>query len=337
MPDNIAVASDGQHMMAYQGEMPWHTFGTKLDSITSVEQALDAARLTWTVECRSMFIAENDVKDGDVTRAAGDFYEVPNRRAVVRLSDRQILGTVGMNYTCLQNSEAFAVLEVVCAEHGVTIETAGALGKGERVWMLGKLPRSAEVVPGDRVEAYVLVLTGHDGATPNTGRLTNVRVVCANTLAIAVAGMPSMYRISHSRRDKAVLLQEAQQLITNLTRQFNLSLGQMQRLAAFELNALELGRYVDAVLQIDNLDLASKRIQVRRQQIVDLAFRGKGAELAPQTMWTAYNAFTEYVDHVQPAQASAAKRRRANENALFGSGALLKARALDIALKEVRS
>jgi phage/plasmid-like protein (TIGR03299 family) len=243
------------------------------------------------------------------------------------------LGTVGMNYEVLQNSEAFSVLETICEEFGVTIETAGALGKGEKVWMLAKMQETKEVVPGDRVDAYALIVTGHDGATPNTGRLTNVRVVCANTLAVAVDGMPAMYRILHGKRNRDVLLKEAQQLITSLVCQFNLSIGQMQQLAAFELNALEMGRYIDLVLQIDNLDLASKRMQVRRQSIVDLAFRGKGAELAPQTLWTAYNAFTEYVDHVQPAQASAAKKRRANENALFGAGALLKARALTLALQ----
>lgn len=326
MPDDIAVNKDGQHMMAYQGATPWHRFGQQLEGRPNVEQALEAAHLKWEVECRSMFIAAPDCEP----------IEVPKRRAVVRTSDHQILGTVGMNYQPLQNSEAFSVLQAICEEFGVTIETAGALGRGERVWMLANLHDHAEVVDGDRVNAYVLILTGHDGATPNTGRLTNVRVVCANTLAVAVHGTPSMYRISHARQDKDALLANAKNLVANVTRQFRFSIDQARLLAQFKLNALETGRYIDKVLQIDNLELASNRIRQRRQMIVELAYRGKGVELAPETLWTAYNAFTEYVDHVLPATVSAGKRIQTNRNAIFGAGALLKARALEIALQVVK-
>jgi phage/plasmid-like protein (TIGR03299 family) len=318
MPAAIAEMN-GKSMMAYQGEMPWHKLGTKCDSLKSVEEALKAANLNWTVRLQKMYYMGADKKP----------LLVPTRRVVVRGGDHALLATVGSDYELVQNSEAFGILQPACKELGVTIETAGALGKGDRVWMLGKLPKSFHPVQGDRVDGYFLVVTGHNGWTSLTARATPVRVVCANTLAIAVSGNDAVVNLRHTKSG-ASQLDEAAELVLKITKTLKATNESFAQLAEKRLTITETREYVNSVLGVD--DNAKGVTAQRRDTIVELAATGKGVEFAPSTAWTAFNAVTEYIDHVRPAEAQVARTiMQANQSALFGTNAKLKARALTMA------
>jgi phage/plasmid-like protein (TIGR03299 family) len=319
MPAAIAELN-GKAMMAYQGEMPWHKLGTKCDSLKSVDDALKAASLDWHVRLQKLYYMGPDKKP----------LLVPTRRAVVRGVDHALLATVGSDYELVQNSEAFAILQPACKELGVTIETAGALGKGDRVWMLGKLPKSFHPVHGDRVDGYFLVLTGHNGWTSLTARPTPVRVVCANTLALAVSGSDAIVNLRHTKSG-AAQLDEAAEMVTKLVKTLRETNETFAQLAARKMSPTELREYVNRVLGID--DNAKAAVQTsRRDRILELAANGKGVEFAPSTAWAAFNAVTEYVDHVRPAEAKVERTiMQANQSALFGTNAKLKARALTMA------
>ncbi len=331
MPDNIAQLN-GQRMMAYQGAKPWHSFGTIIEdpATATVRGVLKLAHMDWDVELMPMYISNlrrEQISHGD------HLWQVNNRRAVVRRdgSTPVILGTVGDAYNPLQNIDAFSVLDTAMREFGVQIETAGALGNGERVWMLAKLPYRFDIVDGDTIESYFLIASGHDGATPYTGRPTPTRVVCQNTLEIAFAHTEAIIRLTHTQKI-GEHLKLVERMVADLMRTMDMTRDTFRQLAARKLNALEVRQYIDTVLGIEDGSLISGIIKRRRDNIVELAYRGKGTELAPETLWTAYNAVTEYVDHVRPAEAKSEKRRRnANESALFGANAVLKARALRIA------
>ena len=174
MAHNIATIG-GRPALAYQGATPWHELGTPLEPGTGIAAALDAAGLNWTVTLEPLF-----VREGQTYRA------VDNRKAVVRHSDRTILATVSPSYAPIQYPDAFGVFAPAVERHGLTIETAGALGQGEKAWMLFRLPVSIAPIPGDDIHGYAVAIAGHDGKTIYEFRPTPIRVVCQNTLNAAV-------------------------------------------------------------------------------------------------------------------------------------------------------
>lgn len=321
MPAEIAdITIDGtsKPMMAYQGEMPWHKLGTAMTGKPDVHAALKAANLDWEVTLKTMFYRHGDKA-----------IKVPQRRAVVRETDGQLLATVGADYVPVQNTEAFSVLQPACEQFGVTIETAGALGKGDRVWMLAKMPERVTVVPGDVVDQYFLILTGHNGWTSYTGRGTDVRVVCRNTLGMATRGSKALINLRHVK-STAEQFDQVASMVTTLIAAAKERGESFKSLANRRLTLDELKAYVTEVLHMgDDPNPVATR---RRETIIELAQSGKGVEFAPNTLWTAFNAITEYVDHVRPAEAKNPRTiRQANESALFGTNMKIKTRALVLA------
>jgi phage/plasmid-like protein (TIGR03299 family) len=344
--DNIAVIN-GVAAMAYQGEMPWHRLGVPMPPRVDVAAALKAANLNWNVDPRKIYVERFEEYP----------VEIPNRRAVVRDIDNQVLGIVTDTYAPMQNEEAFGVLNTACEKFGVEIESAGALGIGERVWMLAKMPESIEPIPGDRVDGYFLVMTGHNGSIPLTARLTPIRVVCENTLNVAVRQDEALIRLEHIRSDVAQL-KLVEELISKLVYALKVSGESFAELAAKKMSYEEVFCYVNEVVGIATeeqvnsavyrlLEIPERKSQriKRRDSILNLVWNGRGSDLtgarAPvgkegnyeATAWAAYNAVAEYVDHVRVAEGKSEKTRMsANKSALFGPSARMKERALALAI-----
>lgn len=312
--------------MSYQGETPWHSLGTRMEGNPDVPAALTAANLDWTVELEDMFL-----KDGT---------KVPRKRAVVRSGDRRVLASVGGEYTLLQNSEAFGVLQPACEEFGCTIESAGALGLGERIWMLAKLPQSTEVVSGDYVDGYFLVTSGHNGKVRYRARPTPVRVVCANTLAMAQSSGKDLINLVHSKtmKDQLELVEE---LVTNMVAALKITGQTFSKMANKSMTYEEVKFFIADALgidddDIDDLEEDNPGLSQKFEKMIDLAQNGKGVELAPRTLWSAFNGITEAIDHVIPGQARSTKSiAAANRSALFGKNAKVKTRALLLAKQMV--
>jgi phage/plasmid-like protein (TIGR03299 family) len=323
MSANLAMNAANEVMMAYQGQTPWHMSGNAVPegspAVKSVPLFLEAAGLDWEVQLKSMFYRHGDKS-----------IKVPSRRAVVRNTDGKLLATVGAGYEPFQNRDAMMVLQPACDRFGVEIETAGALGKGDRVWMLAKLPKSIEPIPGDVIDNYLMVLTGHNGWTAYSARFTQVRVVCQNTINLALRD-DAMVKLRHVASEVDRLTQVAD-IITGFLEVAKSTAASYQKLAAHKLSEAEIKTYIETALDLDYDNPVAAR---RRDRVFELATKtGKGVELAPGTAWSAFNAITEYIDHVRPAEAKAPRTiKNANQSALFGANAKLKARALVLANK----
>jgi phage/plasmid-like protein (TIGR03299 family) len=185
---------NGKDAMAgnIQNGLWWHKAGTQLDGQKTGEEILEAATLDWDVYKQPLFTS--------IVGGTG-FVDVPYKVATVRSIDSHVLGVVGPGYTVIQNQEladfANALLKV---EGGVKFESAGALFDGRIVWMLAAVPDKAFHVDGDNgdIMPYLVLRTGHDGLTSFTAAPTPVRVVCANTLNMAMAGAKAHYTIRHT-------------------------------------------------------------------------------------------------------------------------------------------
>lgn len=302
----------------------WHGLGNVIGDAPSIEEGIIQAGLDWEVETRDMWTT---------TERFGNT-PVPERKAVVRMSDDSILGTVGPDWTPLQNVKAFQFFEPLMTSGAIELEAAGSLKKGRVVWVLGKFKDEGEVVDGDKVRSYLLLSNAHDGSRAVTVQLTDIRVVCWNTLSMAHSlgdkGAEQSLRVRHM--PNVVLgLDAVQRIIDCRSRQFQLSLNKYRKLASQKLPIEGLAKYVKEVLRLEDVQpKAGKKAREPRviPVIEELFLHGIGNEI-PEirgTYWAAFNAITEWQDYY----------RGKEENRLFYSWFGphdIKARALDVALE----
>ena len=190
------MSHEVETMFSAEGKVPWHGLGTVIeDEAANTDKALTLAGLDWTVEKHP---------SGAMFKAAGKpprFVRTPGQVQLVRTSDTSILGTVGENYSVLQNMEAFEFGDDLLEQSGAHWITAGSLFDGKRVWMLAKLPDTSTVggFEDEAVQPYILVTNGHDGVTGLRADVTLVRVVCNNTLTLALKGARRSVKIRHTK------------------------------------------------------------------------------------------------------------------------------------------
>ena len=151
-------------------ETPWHGLGRIIMDAPASREALELAGLDWQVESRNIY--------------SGTGSMIPGYRANVRSTDDAVLGVVSDRYRIVQNEEAFQFTDDLLGE-GVTYETAGSLQGGKKVWMLARLPRKY-LIAGDQVEPYLVIFNSHDGSSGVKVAMTPIRVVCQNTLNLAL-------------------------------------------------------------------------------------------------------------------------------------------------------
>ena len=151
-------------------ETPWHGLGRIIMDAPASREALELAGLDWQVESRNIY--------------SGTGAMIPGYRANVRSTDDAVLGVVSDRYHIVQNEEAFQFTDDLLGE-GVTYETAGSLQGGKKVWMLARLPRKY-LIAGDQVVPYLVIFNSHDGSSGVKVAMTPIRVVCQNTLNLAL-------------------------------------------------------------------------------------------------------------------------------------------------------
>lgn len=182
------MVANVENMFSANGERPWHGIGTIISDNGAVSgDAIRLAGLDWNVE---LFPAQAIV-DGQTVTA-------PDRFVTVRRDNNKALGVVGSRYTPLQNAQAFEFCDGVLAEAGAKYETAGSLGNGEKIWVMAQLPGQITVKGNDPADKFLLLTNTHDGSGAVMMTLTAVRVVCQNTLNIALRGSRNVFSIRHT-------------------------------------------------------------------------------------------------------------------------------------------
>ncbi len=315
--------TDNRPSMMYTGEVPWHRLGTRLDEPATASEAIEAAGLDFEVELTRL-VTINDIP-------------VPDKLAVVREDSHTILGVVGNTYRPVQNRECFGFLDAIVEDGSLRYHTAGALGKGERIWMLAKLPDDIRVKNSDDItEKYLLLSNSHDGSSSLRVFFTPIRVVCANTLAIAARnGRGQGVSIVH-KGNLTSKVRQAQEVLGLAKRFYDDAEEQINRLAWHYPSLRQLEEYFRQVYP-DSPDGESTRTKNVRQEMLRLFEEGIGHDMPDirHTTWTALNAVTEFVDHYRSTRGKTSLDRASNrlESAWFGSGARIKERAWELALK----
>lgn len=162
------MAANVESMM-YVGEKPWHGLGTEVKEAPTSEDAIRLAGLDWDVIPKPIY--------DEFGR------ELPGYKVNMRSSDNTALGIVTDRYRIVQNSEAFAFTDELLG-HGVRYETAGSLSSGKRVWLLARM--EDRLMAEEKMENYLVFTNSHDGTGAIRVAITPVRVVCQNTLNLAL-------------------------------------------------------------------------------------------------------------------------------------------------------
>lgn len=168
--------------MFYTREKPWHGLGTMVMEAPESKEALRLAGLDWKVLQEPVYTENEEM--------------IPGYRVNVRDCDRKVLGVVTDRYKVIQNEEAFAFTDALLGE-GVRYETAGSLQDGKRVWLLARMPREY-IIMGDRITPYMVFSNTHDGSGAVKTALTPIRVVCNNTLNLALQNAKRCWSMIHT-------------------------------------------------------------------------------------------------------------------------------------------
>lgn len=311
-------------MVSAGGLTPWHGLGTVVqnEALTAAE-ALKLGGLDWEVEMAPVFL--------------GNGHPVPNTYAVVRDRDHRVLGTVSGDYTPVQNAECFNFFDAVVSRKEAMYHTAGSLFDGKRIWILAKLPGELRVLNDDVTHKYVLLTTGHDGRHGFVAKTTPVRVVCNNTLTMALnQKSKTEIKLRHTSGITAAIAKGAE-LMGIVNEQYAELQEAMSRMAAKEVRERDLREYLNRCLDIkpgqDGKLVYPAGAKKAEDAILELHETGMGSDLAAGTLWGAYNAITEYVDH---------KGYRNDDTRLQnvwfdGVGQTLKAKAMAEAVKLIKA
>jgi len=316
MSHNLYI-SGGKASMFYTGEVPWHRLGVHLQNPATAQEAIQAAQLDFRVQLKPVKTVINRKR-----------IIVPNTFATVRTDTGDVLGVVGSRYEPIQNKDAFAFFDSLVGSDEAMYNTAGVLGKGERIWILAKLPGYIKVGKQDIVNKYLLLTNSHDGSAVVRAKLTPVRVVCSNTLSVALSGNEQEVRIRHTA-NAIHKLEQAHKLL-GLTNSLYTQLDTIfNRMALRKVTEKQLMDYVKALIPANPDATFQTRNENIREAILELHESGQGAEMNRGTVWSAFNAVTEFADHVQHSK-DVSKHLK---SIWFGGGEKLKLKAFELAQK----
>jgi phage/plasmid-like protein (TIGR03299 family) len=315
--------------MFYTGAKPWHNLGKKLEKAATAEEAIVAAGLDWRVEKLPVF-----------AQTAGGLKEVKGQFAVTRTDTNTPLGIVGKRFTALQNKDAFRFFDAVVGVKEAIYHTAGALGEGERVWILAQLNGVVKTSHDDIIEKYLLLANGHDGSLTLQMLLTPIRVVCQNTLNQAINSSIVSAKLRHTK-SIGMKVEEVREALGIVNQQFAIFEEAAQRLAKVKVNDKSFDEFIKGLglapageRTEENAKSYDRQLEVANL-LRDLRVTGKGADLvsARGTAWGAYNSVVEYVDHFSNPRVAAGKDQARAKSLLFGAGADLKGEAFEKALQ----
>lgn len=212
MAHNIEIVN-GVASFAENGkkERAWHGLGQVFDRPMFVEEALKASHADYRVELRPIMPIANDMAMFEGMNIEGDEVEnniIQGFKATMRMDTKKVLGIVKANSYCVvQNEDAFRFIDALCSGKDTdrkdcpVIESCGVLGGGERVFITCKFPEDIilNAKSDDRIERYLVFTTSHDGTGAVKCMCTNVRVVCNNTLSLALKNNFGMVSFSHTK------------------------------------------------------------------------------------------------------------------------------------------
>ena len=276
-------------------ETPWHGLGRIVMAAPASREALELAGLDWQVESRNIY--------------SGTGAMIPGYRANVRSNDDAVLGVVSDRYRIVQNEEAFQFTDDLLGE-GVTYETAGSLQGGRKVWMLARLPRKY-LIAGDQVVPYLVIFNSHDGSSGVKVAMTPIRVVCQNTLNLALNTAKRSWTARHTE-NVLLRVQDARETL-QLASNYMVELGNRgEELARIDLSDHKVQEFINEFFPIsEDLSDCQRKNNLRLQEELKARYyNAPDLEWVGKNGWRFINAVSDFATHADPLR----KTKNYNEN-----------------------
>ena len=329
---------------AFAVRVPWHELGTFVgDKLMTAKEAIAAAQLDRPVEAVPVVIPwpvekptpnQPGIERGDLGGAPAPYLLDWNHRVIRRADDGRIYGYASEDYHITQNTEAFDFMDVLTGTGEAKYHTAGSLKMGEVVFLLAQMPYEIEIVPGDTVQPFILVANWHKPGRALQALITMERVVCWNTLNIALGGgqRSNVFRHRHvmGLMDRA---NEAREVLGLVEAYAKVMQHEARALVETAFSEADM-RTFSIILSGQKPDTKFEDLKPATQKFVNrltsLYQTGYGQSLVPGTAWAAFNAVTQYTDWEARYRVNGREQAsRRIESAWFGSAAELKQEAYD--------
>ena len=308
--------------MAYAGEVPWHGLGVPVSDDLTPQQIQTKAGLDWIVEKRDIFVKDN----------FGDDIRIPGKKALTRSSDDRVFDLVGDDWNPIQNTQAFEFFNEYVAAGDMTMETAGALNDGRRVFALAKVKESFSILGDDKVDSYLLFSNPHEYGRAIDIRFTPIRVVCNNTLTFSLqSASKNFVKLNHRTLFDADLVKQQMGLASE---KFAMYKDMAEFLSTRKFSVENLIKYYNDVFPHTYAKGKLKEIKSKE----DLSLNAKtafevletqpGAQYGAGTWWSALNSVTYMTDHTMGRNAQSRLT-----SAWFGQNGRRKVRAVNKAVE----
>ena len=283
------MAADVESMF-YTREKPWHGLGVRIQEAPTSEKALWLAGLDWKVLQKDIYT------EGRI--------QVPGYKANVRDSDGQVLGVVTDRYRVVQNREAFAFTDALLGK-GVRYETAGSLQKGKKVWMLARLPKEY-IITGERISPYLVFSNTHDGSGAVRVAVTPIRVVCNNTLNLALNTAKRSWSMIHTG-DIREKIQEAADTLFRAEEYMDKLGREIEELRNIDLTDQRVKEYIEILLPLEKEPTpAQSRNTLRlRRDMEQRYYDAPDLQKVGSNAYRFVNAVSDFATHSSPLRRTA--------------------------------
>lgn len=271
--------------MFYTREKPWHGLGVRVENAPSSKEALIAAGLDWDVEQKKIY-----TEDG---------YVIPGYFANVRSSDHHALGVVTKRYKIVQNHEAFAFTDALLGK-GVMYETAGSLKGGRKIWILARLPKQYRLAE-DVTIPYLVFSNSHDGSAAIKVAMTPVRIVCNNTLNLALQNADRIWSANHTG-DIDSKLEDTRMTLFMAENYMNELAKESTRLSRKKVSDAEVEEYIKMLLPIatDATETMEQNVKKMREDLKMRYYSAPDLQGIGKNQYRFINAVSDFATHAKP-------------------------------------
>ncbi|MBO9855134.1 DUF932 domain-containing protein [Xanthomonas sp. A1809] len=302
--------------MAYKGQTPWHGLGNSLGKHQPIEVWRRQAGMEWEIK-------ESEVRYTAQCHGSNGTSAFPGQKVLYRSDTQAPLAVVSRRFQVVQPGEILEFYRDLTALHGFELETAGVLRGGQKFWALARTGQSTSLKKRDRVDGYLLLATACDGTLATTAQFTSVRVVCNNTLQIAVGQSAGAIKVPHRSQFQPDAIKRQLGIVVSGWEDF---VDRMKALCEFPVGpdaADTLMRRVLTYAIPSTTQVVNEQAVAKVRALYEGAGRGSKLASSRATAWGLLNAVTEHVDHHRRARSNDHRR----DAAWFGQGTKIKQRA----------
>ena len=300
----------------------WHGLESQVSQPSTSEEVIKLAGLDYTVEKKELY-----------TPVEEEYVIVPDKYATIRTDTNVPLGVVGERYNVLQNTDAFKFIDEIVGKKDAIFQSAGALGKGEKIWLSVKLPEVCVVGNDDIAEHYFFLSNSHDGSRSVELGFTNIFIVCENTMKMALSSAKKKKRVRHTASVNTKLIEAAD--LMGITRQ---RVQQLQKtynaMSKVDIKDTQLRRFIEIAMKPEAEYISKDEFSTRFKNIVDNVYAYSVGDSAQQletrkgTLFGALNGVTGYYNNVITYDTPEKKLN----SIMFGNTQVVQQRAFDLAL-----